>query len=300
MPGNTENGIVYAPRQAFPYAKQQKVFSKLENPIERLHADASASRARVVLFDFDGTLSLIRTGWEQVMIPMMVETLAGLGSGESDQQLSTIVEEFVARLTGEQTIYQMIELARQVELRGGKALAPLEYKEKYNESLMQRIGDRRESLQRGEVSPEKYLVPGTRAFLEALRGRGLKLYCASGTDQIYTRQEARLLQIAEYFDGGIYGALEDYKSFSKEILIRELISSAGYRGEELLGFGDGYVEIRNVKDAGGVAVGMATDEPECKLVNEWKRRRLVSVGADFIVPNFLAREQILETVFGES
>ncbi|HEV2136706.1 MAG TPA: HAD family hydrolase [Terracidiphilus sp.] len=272
--------------------------SRLENPLERISPNAGAIRARVVLFDFDGTLSLIRSGWEQIMIPMIVETLAGLGSGESEQQLSTVVEEYAARLTGEQTIYQMIELARQVELRGGKPLAPLEYKEKYHERLMERIRHRRESLRRGEVSPDEYLVPGAREFLEALRNRGLTLYCASGTDQIYTHEEAQLLQIAGYFDGGIYGALEDYKSFSKEILIRKLISTAGYRGEELLGFGDGYVEIKNVKDAGGLAVGVATDEPECKFVNEWKRNRLVAVGADFIVPNFLAREQILETVFG--
>lgn len=279
--------------------KQQSVTSRLENPIERLHPDVSAIRARAVLFDFDGTLSLIRSGWEHVMIPMMVQILAALKTGESEQQLSTIVEEYVARLTGEQTIYQMIELARQVELRGGKPLPPLEYKKNYHEALMERIHHRRESLRRRDISPEEYLVPGAREFLQALRSRGLTLYCASGSDQVYTREEAALLHIAEYFDGGIYGALEDYKSFSKEILIRQMISSAGYRGEELLGFGDGYVEIKNVKDAGGVAVGLATDEPECKRVNEWKRNRLVEVGADFIVPNFLAREQILEVLFGE-
>lgn len=279
--------------------KQQTVARRIKNPIERLHPDINATRARVALFDFDGTLSLIRTGWEQVMIPMMVEILAGLGSGETVRELTTIVEEYVARLTGEQTIYQMIELARQVELRGGKALAPLEYKKNYHEALMRGIRDIRESLRRGEVFPDEYLVPGTRAFLEALRSRGLTLYCASGSDQIYTREEAHLLQIAEYFDGGIYGALEDYRSFSKEILIQKMISSGEYRGEELLGFGDGYVEIKNVKEAGGVAVGVATDEPKCRRVNGTKRKRLAAVGADFIVPNFLAREDILEMLFGE-
>ena len=278
--------------------KQQTVTSRPENPIERLRPNVSAARARVALFDFDGTLSLIRTGWEQVMIPMMVKTLESLKTGESEQQLSLVVEEYVGRLTGEQTIYQMIELARQVEMRGGKPLPPLEYKKKYHEKLMERIRHCRESLRRGEVSPDDYLVPGARAFLEALQSRGLMLYCASGSDQVYTVEEARLLQIDEFFDGGIYGALDDFKSFSKEILIGQMISSAGYRGEELLGFGDGRVEIKNVKDAGGVAVGVATDEPECKLVNGWKRKRLAAAGADFIVPNFLAREQILETIFG--
>jgi hypothetical protein len=57
------------------------------------------------------------------------------------------------------------------------------------------------------------------------------------------------------------------------------------------------VEIKNVKDVGGVAVGVATAEPECQVVSEWKRRRLVKVGADFIIPNYLEHEQLLGTLF---
>ena len=41
---------------------------------------------RHVLFDFDGTLSLIREGWINVMVPMMVETLAATGTGESPKR----------------------------------------------------------------------------------------------------------------------------------------------------------------------------------------------------------------------
>ena len=265
--------------------------------IETLHEGVSASQARVVLFDFDGTLSLIRTGWVQVMVPMMVEILAELKTGESEEELRSLVEEYVARLTGEQTIYQMIELAREVEKRGGKPWEPVDYKRRYNERLMQMIRDRRDELRQGQVSPEKYLVPGARALLAALHDRGLKLYCASGTDQEYTREEARLLQIEHYFDGRIYGALDDYKSFSKEILIRKMLSGLECRGDELLGFGDGYVEIKNVKDAGGLAVGVATDEPECQRIDPWKRERLVKVGADFIIPNFQGSEEILRVLF---
>ena len=62
------------------------------------------------------------------------------------------------------------------------------------------------------------------------------------------------------------------------------------RGDEFLGFRDGYVEIENMKEVGGVAVGVATAEPECQVVDEWKRQRLAGVGADFIVPNFLCHE----------
>ncbi len=267
--------------------------------LERLHPEASPKNARVALFDFDGTISLIRTGWVDVMVPMMVEVLLDLKTGESEADLRALVEDFVARLTGEQTIYQMIELARQVELRGGKPLEPLQYKKNYHDRLMRKIEYRREELRRGRVSPENYLVPGARAMLEALKERGLKMYCASGTDQVYTMEEVDLLQLRHYFEGGVYGALDDYKSFSKEILIRKMISTLECRGDELLGFGDGYVEIKNVKDAGGVAVGVATAEPECRVVDKWKRRRLVGVGADFIIPNFLGLNELLGALFSD-
>ena len=191
----------------------------------------------------------------------------------------------------------MIELAQQVEKRGGKPLAPLQYKRIYHDRLMQKIEYRREELRQGKVSPERYLVPGARALVESLYERGLKLYCASGTDEVYTLEEARLLEIDHYFDGRIFGARDDYKSFSKEILIRRMLSSMECRGDELVGFGDGYVEIKNVKDAGGIAVGVATDEPECRVVNQWKRERLVKVGAAFIIPNFLCREELLTALF---
>jgi len=42
------------------------------------------------------------------------------------QSLRAIVEDFVWRLTGKETIYQMMELADHVQRRGGKALDPLE------------------------------------------------------------------------------------------------------------------------------------------------------------------------------
>lgn len=268
--------------------------------LEILHANASAARARVGLFDFDGTLSLIRSGWVDVMVPMMVEILMELRTGEAESSLRALVEDFVARLTGEQTIYQMMELARQVELRGGRPLEPLAYKRMYHDKLMAMIEYRRQDLRRGVAPPEKYLVPGARAFVESLRDRGLKLYCASGTDEVYTLEEAELLGLRQYFEGGIYGAQDDYKSFSKEILIQRMISGLECKGDELLGFGDGYVEIKNVKDVGGIAVGLATAEPDCQVVDQWKRKRLAGVGADFIVPNFLAREELLGRLFPAS
>ncbi len=265
--------------------------------VENISPGISARNARVVLFDFDGTLSLIRSGWMKVMVPMMVEILAGLKTGEREEELQAVVEEFVWRLTGKETIYQMIAFAEAIETRGGKPLAPLAYKKMYLDLLWEKISNRVEGLRKGEVDPEKYLVPGSRALLEELRDRGLTMYLASGTDEVYMKEEAKLLGITQYFDGGVYGALDDYKSFSKAILIQRILASADFQGNQFLGFGDGYVEIEEVKNVGGVAVGVASEEPACTEVDQWKRLRLIGVGADYIVPNFLCREELVSSLF---
>jgi phosphoglycolate phosphatase len=265
--------------------------------VENVTPGVSARHARVVLFDFDGTLSTIRSGWMNVMVPMMVEILADLKTGESEEHLRALVEEFVWRLTGKETIYQMIAFSEAIVARGGKALDPLEYKKMYLDLLWQKIEKRVEGLRKGQTDPEEFLVPGSRALLERLRDRGLKMYLASGTDEIYMKEEARLLGVTPYFDGGVYGALDDYKSFSKAILIQRVLSTCEFQGHQFLGFGDGYVEIEEVKKVGGVAVGVASEEPACTNVDEWKRQRLIGVGADYIVPNYLCGEELFSSLF---
>ena len=99
-----------------------------------------------------------------------------------------------------------------------------------------------------------------------------------------------------YFDG-VYGALDNYKKFSKKILIEKIIRESDFEGEEFLGFGDGFVEIENVKEVGGVAVGVATEEPACEKVDPVKRKRLAAVGADWIVPHFRGHAELMNSLF---
>jgi hypothetical protein len=75
------------------------------------------------------------------------------------------------------------------------------------------------------------------------------------------------------------------------------LSTAEFQGNQFLGFGDGYVEIEEVKNVGGVAVGVASEEPACSRVDEWKRLRLIGVGADYIVPNYLCGEELFSSLF---
>ena len=252
---------------------------------------------RHVLFDFDGTISLIRQGWQQVMIPMMVDILAETPQAESKEKIERVVAEFVTRMTGKQTIYQIIALCEEIKKRGGTPREPLDYKHQYLDLLLERIRHRREGLGNGPIRPAEMLVPGAVQMLETLRERGLTLYCASGTDEPYTHQEAKLLGVSEYFNGGLFGARDDYESYSKRKLIERIIADHKLQGREFLAFGDGFVEIEETKAGGGVAVGLATDEEKREGVNAWKRDRLIEAGADIIVPDFRETEVLVGYLF---
>lgn len=253
-----------------------------------------------VLFDFDGTLSLIREGWPEVMVPMFAELLPAL-PGETDAQRSAIAHEDIMRLNGKQTIYQMIQLADRIRERGGQPQEPLAYKHEYLRRLDARIHARAEALRSGALPPDELLVFGARALLEKLAARGLALYLASGTDEMYVKQEADLLDVARYFGRHIYGALDDYKNFSKKMVIDRILRENRISGAQLLSFGDGYVEIQNTKEVGGLAVAVASDEAHngSGRMDEWKRQRLLGVGADVVIPDFRDADALLAKVFGQ-
>jgi phosphoglycolate phosphatase len=252
-----------------------------------------------VLFDFDGTLSLIRQGWPEVMVPMFVEVLPRRPD-ESDEALREMVLDDIMRLNGKQTIYQMIQLADRIRERGGEPNEPLWYKHEYLRRLERHIGARTAGLADSTIAPDDLLVHGARALLEHLHGRGLALYLASGTDEYAVKREAELLDVTRYFDGHIYGAVDDYKTFSKKIVIERILREHGITGEQLLAFGDGYVEIENTKQAGGLAVAVASDEAHngSGRVDQWKRRRLLDVGADAVIPDFRDAISLVDYLLG--
>lgn len=265
--------------------------------IEILNPNIPRGRFRFVLFDFDGTLSLIREGWPQVMIPMMVEVLKGTGTAEEDAALTRHVEEFVMRLNGKQTIFQMIQLAEEVTKRGGKPLEPLAYKHEYHARLMKRIQGRLDALASRQVTPEDWTVPGSHMMLTNLSERGMALYLASGTDVAFVKREAELLDVTKFFGPHIYGALDDYKNFSKKMIIERILKENNLRGEELLGFGDGFVEIEEVKRVGGVAVAVASDEVKREGIHAWKRDRLVRAGADVVIGDYRCIDALMGQLF---
>src|SRR5580698_2712761 len=108
-----------------------------------------------VLFDFDGTLSLIREGWPAVMVPMFVEILPPL-AGESDEARRRLCLDDIMRLNGKQTIYQMIQLAARITERGGVPRDPLWYKHEYLRRLEIRISNRTTALQSAATNKDDF------------------------------------------------------------------------------------------------------------------------------------------------
>lgn len=266
--------------------------------IEIINPPVLRGRIRHALFDFDGTLSLIREGWQGVMIPMMVELLLETPAHESEAELYAVVTDYVTRLTGKQTIYQMIQLAEEIARRGGRPEDPLVYKRMYLDRLWTRIQGRVADLKAGRTDPDDLMVPGSRAMLEAMRARGVRCYLASGTDEPYVLDEAAALGIAHYF-AGIYGAQDDYKRFSKKLLIERIIAENNLSGPEFVAFGDGFVEIEDTVRVGGIAVGVASDEARRDGIDLWKRNRLIEAGAHIIVPDFREHEALVRYLFAE-
>lgn len=268
--------------------------------IEIIRERPAGPPPRHVVFDFDGTLSLVREGWPEIMVAMMVEALQATGTPETPAQLHDVALGFIMELNGKQTIYQMIRLAEEIRQRGGQPEEPAVYKHRYHERLMAKIESRREGLRTGAIAPEDLLVPNSLDLLRALRERGATIHLASGTDENFVKEEARLLTLDRYFGEHIYGAIDDYKAFSKQMVIDRIIRENKIQGSELLGFGDGYVEIDNIKGSGGLAVAVASDEAgRSGRPDPWKRDRLIGVGADVVIGDYRDWAPLLAYLWGE-
>ena len=256
------------------------------NKIER-------GKVRHAILDFDGTISLIRDGWQNVMVPMMIDVLMETPTNESRKQLESTVVKFVDQLTGKQTIYQMIQLCEEIQKRAGTAKDPLDYKDMYNDRLLPIVNDRITKLENQEITSNDLRVPMSLEFLQKLTAYDIKCYLASGTDIEFVKHEAKLLGVAEYFDGGIFGALREFSKFSKEMVIKKILADFDLNGSELLIVGDGYVEIQNAKSVNAIAVGVVTKENNVYDMNANKRQRLIRAGADIIIPDFREADQLL-------
>ena len=116
--------------------------------IERIGNRLPRPSARAVMFDFDGTVALVRAGWMPIMLDMMMETLGKLGSNHA--ALRAEAEDYVARFTGMDTLHQMSAFAEHVRLLGGKPLPAAQYKADFIASLEHERTERLRAVRSGD------------------------------------------------------------------------------------------------------------------------------------------------------
>ena len=247
---------------------------------------ADFGSVRHVLFDFDGTLSVLRQGWEPVMESVMLESICP--EQAPTPELVAEVRSVIDATTGQLTIVQMRWLADAVYRYGyvHHPLTPAGYKRRYLAALMLTVSQRVERLESGQAAPEEYLMLGALDMLRGLAARDVTLYLASGSDHPGVVREATALGLAPLLTGGIYGALDASEANGKEKIIQRILDDHGLAGEELAVIGDGPVEIVEARSRGALALGVASDEVARSGWNPAKIVRLSRAGADLLIPDF--------------
>ncbi len=274
------------------------LFTALDLPeyswLKIINPSAILRNVRHALFDFDGTISLIRRGWEKIMIPMMVEMICG--EHDRSPEIISAVEDYVDQSTGILTIKQMQWLVQTVEHYGyvRQPLTAHAYKKIYNERLLLPVKERMSQMDGSQSACDQLMVSGARIFLQSLQEQGIKLYLASGTDHEYVIEEAQILGVSDYFTPHIYGALDDTPAFTKERIIQDIIHTHDLHGEQLMVVGDGPVEIRHAKTHGALALGVAANENKKRGFNLKKVQRLKQAGVDLIIADFKQRKELLD------
>jgi phosphoglycolate phosphatase len=101
--------------------------------------------------------------------------------------------------------------------------------------------------------------------------------------------------VADAF-AAIHGALADWRSYSKARVIADILDTHQVPPTALITFGDGYVEIENTRAAGGIAVGVASDEACPGRLDAWKRERLIAAGAHYVIADLRPVGELLRRI----
>lgn len=250
------------------------------------------STIKAAIFDFDGTISTLRQGWQDIMEPMMIEMITG--NKPPDPQLIQEVKAYIDESTGIQTIFQMQWLVNSVKKHNINHEIHDEwwYKDEYNRRLLATVNMRVQLLTNSSLDPQDFMIKGAKEFLTALKKKGIELYVASGTDHDDVVREVEALGLSTYFEK-IAGAPMRQIGCSKEAVLRELIKDRGVEASELLVVGDGKVEISLGAEMGAITLGTATDEISRSGVNPAKRKKLIDAGASAVVGDFSDYMKIL-------
>ena len=121
--------------------------------MEILRPNPAPGRLRQAMFDFDGTLSLVRTGWQRVMADLIVAVL-GPRPRARRRPCCARIRRGDLWAGGPAHLVQMEWLADRWRQRGGKPLAAEAYKAEYLPRINERVHHLAD-LRAGRSQPEQ-------------------------------------------------------------------------------------------------------------------------------------------------
>jgi phosphoglycolate phosphatase len=266
--------------------------------IEIVRPDFPRGGFQAALFDFDGTLSLLRGSWQPLMVGMMVDLLRQQPGAkhETEADLRSIVVAYVQQLTGEPTIAQMRRLCEEIVKRDGVPLPAEAYLREFVDQLDVAIEARIDSVAAGHKTLEELMVPGAEQLLARLAERGVALWLASGTNHDCVVRELGVLGLDRWFGKCVFGSVPPPGKFSKAAVIEQMLREHKLAGHQILGIGDGFVEIVSIARAGGLAIGVASNEETRQGIDPEKRRWLIEAGAHIIIGDYRHSDELLALI----
>jgi len=257
-------------------------------------------RPTCAVFDFDGTLSWLRHGWPELMCQLFLKYYPM----QPDESAAHVHHELLAEIlstNGLPSIVQMQRFVERVRAHGATTPTPEELLRQYQGRLDEIIEERSQSLSKGRLPVDDFVVFGARRMLDLLERRGVKLYILSGTLEERVSQEADLLNLSRYFGGRIFGSPGGGGAFSKRAVLEKILAEEKIAGDQLLCFGDGPVEILHTRELGGLTVAVASDENEngSGRNDPVKEEQLTKAGAHLVIPDYRDAAALLEVLFDE-
>lgn len=252
---------------------------------------------RHAVFDFDGTLSLVRGGWAEIMLGQFLDHLPQ-GANTTPAQREELLHDILA-LNGKPTIYQMQLLAERVAQQGGQSDTPDNYNLDFQRRLRSKITERLGHISNASKPRDHYLVHEARNILMLLRERGIVIHLLSGTAHADLLIESDALGIREFLDDRIYGPQNLKPGFTKRAVFEQIVSDYDLSPGQLMCFGDGAVEIMDTRRLGGLAVGLASDETAngSGRLDRHKQPHLQKAGAQVIIPDYRHAATLLNLLF---
>jgi len=235
------------------------------------------------IVDWDGTISLLREGWNKVM----KDYIANYISLNPQKKDLLWAENFIKETMGENTVDQMLGMMAKAHENGVKNM-PIDQKKRKNLAEKQRIKYRKsleekmrsKRIKRAKVHPGEFINKGIKKFLQELKKRNVKIFVISGSEQKERggiEEEVEILKLKHYFEK-VFGYNGQIHPYTKENALKWIIKKYKIKNPlQILVVGDGPKEIKTGRDFGTITIGLVS--------NNLSKKNLLKSGADYIVYN---------------